>query len=106
MASFVGSGITRSLMGRVERVRRPETADVMLLVTVVIWSLNFTVTKYVLNHGFKPLAYGGGRFAAAPPLFTGLPGAEGGAVRPRRHGKPLLIRAAVVGSLLGQAPLR
>src|SRR2546423_11270029 len=80
-------------MGRLERVRRPEIADLMLLVTVVIWSLNFTVTKYVLNHGFKPLAYGGGRFAAAAPPFSRLAWAEEGAFRPRRPGDPFPIRA-------------
>ena len=29
----------------------------MLLATVVLWALNITVTKYVLTHGFQPLAY-------------------------------------------------
>src|SRR6266536_3200674 len=60
-------------MGRVERVRRLEAADLMLLVTVMIWSLNFTVTKYVLSHGFKPLAYGAVRFSAAALIFGTLP---------------------------------
>jgi len=53
-------------------VRRPEIADLMLFATVVIWSFNFTVTKYVLSHGFKPLAYGGLRFSAAALLFIGI----------------------------------
>jgi drug/metabolite transporter (DMT)-like permease len=50
-------------------VRRLEAADLMLLLTVTIWSLNFTVTKYVLSHGFKPLAYAALRFSAAGLLF-------------------------------------
>ena len=41
-------------MGRFERVRRPELADLMLLATVTLWALNFTVTKYVISHGFQP----------------------------------------------------
>jgi hypothetical protein len=28
------------------------TAYLMLAATVVLWALNFTVTKYVLEHGF------------------------------------------------------
>ena len=59
-------------MGRFEAMRRLETADLMLLATVVIWSLNFTVTKYALQHGFKPLAYSGVRFGAAALLFIGV----------------------------------
>ena len=39
-------------------MRRPELADLMLLATVTLWALNFTVTKYVISHGFQPIAYG------------------------------------------------
>jgi drug/metabolite transporter (DMT)-like permease len=97
MSSLVGAGITSSLMGRVERVRRPELADLMLLVTVVIWSLNFTVTKYVLNHGFKPLAYSGLRFAAAALLFVGVTGGRERSFRLRRRDIPFLVGAALIG---------
>jgi drug/metabolite transporter (DMT)-like permease len=34
----------------------------------VIWAFNITVTKYVLEHGFLPLAYGSIRYAAAALL--------------------------------------
>lgn len=89
-------------MGRVEQVRRPETADLMLLVTVVIWSLNFTVTKYVLNHGFKPLAYGGVRFGSAALLFIGVAWARERSFALRRRDIPLIVGAAVVGIFLNQ----
>src|SRR5437660_3379357 len=91
-----------SLMGRVERVRRPETADLMLLVTVVIWSLNFTVTKYVLNHGFRPLAYSGVRFTAAAMLFIGLTWIRERSFRLRRRDIPFMVAAALVGIFLNQ----
>src|SRR5437660_1378805 len=29
----------------------------MLLLTVSIWALNFTVSKYILDSGFRPLSY-------------------------------------------------
>ena len=44
----------------------------MLLGTVLLWSLNITVTKYVLEHGFKPLAYATLRYFAATALFWGF----------------------------------
>lgn len=87
-------------MGRVEQVRRPETADLMLLVTVVIWSLNFTVTKYVLNHGFKPVAYGGVRFASAALLFIGVTWAREHSFRLCRRDIPLIVAAGIVGIFL------
>jgi drug/metabolite transporter (DMT)-like permease len=43
----------------------------MLLGTVVIWAFNITVTKYVLEHGFLPLAYSSLRYVAAA-LLAGL----------------------------------
>ena len=41
----------------------------MLLGTVVLWSLNITVTKYMFEHGWKPLAYGTIRYFVAISLF-------------------------------------
>jgi drug/metabolite transporter (DMT)-like permease len=41
----------------------------MLLGTVVLWALNSTVTRYVLTHGFQPLAYATIRYGAATVLF-------------------------------------
>src|SRR6201984_2426404 len=41
----------------------------MLLGTVLLWALNVTVTRYVVTHGFRPLAYGTIRYAAATSLF-------------------------------------
>ena len=41
----------------------------MLLGTVVLWGLNITVTKYVLEHGWLPLPYGTIRYFAAISLF-------------------------------------
>jgi drug/metabolite transporter (DMT)-like permease len=41
----------------------------MLLGTVLLWALNITITKYVLEHGFRPLAYASIRYFAATVLF-------------------------------------
>ncbi len=50
-------------------MRRASSVDLMLLGTVLLWALNITVTRYVLTHGWKPLAYGTIRYAAATALF-------------------------------------
>jgi drug/metabolite transporter (DMT)-like permease len=49
--------------------RRASAVDLMLLGTVLLWALNVTVTRYVVTHGMKPLAYGTIRYFAATALF-------------------------------------
>ena len=44
---------------------RDRTADLMLVGTILIWALNFSVTRYVLEHGFQPLAYSTVRYGIA-----------------------------------------
>ena len=41
----------------------------MLLGAVLLWALNITVTKYMFEHGWQPLAYGTIRYFAAISLF-------------------------------------
>jgi drug/metabolite transporter (DMT)-like permease len=57
--------------GNVGRVRR-QTADLMLIVTMLLWALNFSATKYVLSHGVAPLAYSAPRYLIAAAIFVGL----------------------------------
>ena len=47
---------------------RSAIVDVQLLGTVLLWALNITATRYVLTHGFRPLAYGATRYTAAALL--------------------------------------
>jgi drug/metabolite transporter (DMT)-like permease len=89
-------------MGSFNSMRRPEAADLMLLLTVTIWSLNFTVTKYVLSHGFKPLAYGALRFSAAGLLFIAITWVRERSFRLRRRDILFVLGAAVVGIFLNQ----
>jgi drug/metabolite transporter (DMT)-like permease len=44
----------------------------MLLTTVILWALNLTVSRYILTHGFEPLAYSTLRYGAAALIFVGL----------------------------------
>ena len=53
-------------------MRRPTTIEAMLLVTVVLWALNLTVTRYILTHGFEPLAYATYRYGLAAAIFVGI----------------------------------
>ena len=77
-------------------------ADLLLLVTVCLWGFNFTVTKYVLTHGFKPLAYSSLRYGGAALLFSGLTYRLEGRLSLRRRDLPLLLLAAGVGIWLNQ----
>ena len=43
-----------------------------LLVTVVLWALNLTMTRYILTHGFEPLAYGTVRYGLAAMIFIAI----------------------------------
>jgi drug/metabolite transporter (DMT)-like permease len=76
-------------------VRRP-TADLMLLATVSLWALNFTVSKYILDEGFQPLAYSSVRYACAALIFAGITLAWEGSLRIGRRDLPLIILGAVV----------
>ena len=61
-------------------MRRPAPVDLMLIATIVIWAFNITVTKYVLTHGFHPLAYGSIRYGAAALLAAAVALALDGAL--------------------------
>ena len=102
------------------------TTDILLLLTVAIWSLNVSVTRYVLTHGFQPLAYAAVRYAAAAPRRRRRPLARADTRRARpqrdhshRPGRdlplpePALLRllpeagdlASTVSLILGTTPI-
>src|SRR6188508_923233 len=53
-------------------MRRPTTLELMLLATIGLWSLNLTVSRYILTHGLQPLAYGSVRYLLAAGVFCGI----------------------------------
>src|SRR3989440_5866581 len=57
----------------------------MLLATVSLWALNFTVSKYILEHGFHPLAYSSIRYTCAALIFAGITLAWEGSLRIARR---------------------
>jgi drug/metabolite transporter (DMT)-like permease len=75
-------------------MRRPLTVELMLLGTIVLWALNLTVTRYILTHGFLPLAYATIRYGAAALVFAGLTLAVERAFRILRSDVRLVLAAA------------
>jgi drug/metabolite transporter (DMT)-like permease len=67
----------------------------MLLGTVALWALNFTVSKYILDHGFKPLAYSSVRYACAALIFIAITLAWEGSLRIGRAQLPLMLACTI-----------
>ncbi|HEY7195647.1 MAG TPA: DMT family transporter [Gaiellaceae bacterium] len=77
-------------------------ADVLLLVTVILYSFNFTAARYALTHGFAPLAYSSFRFGLGAILFTGVTFAREHTLRIGRSDIALALLAATLGIWLNQ----
>jgi drug/metabolite transporter (DMT)-like permease len=69
---------------------RRRTADFMLLGTVTLWAFNFTVSKYILDEGFRPLAYSAVRYACAALVFVAITLVWEGSLRIGRGQLPLI----------------
>ncbi len=76
-------------------MRRPSTIELMLLATVVLWALNLTVTRYILTHGFEPLAYATVRYGLAAAIFVGIVLVAERTIRIARSDLPLVAVAAL-----------
>ncbi len=68
----------------------------MLLVTVCLWALNFTASKYILDHGFQPLAYSGIRYSLAALIFLIIVLPWERSLRIERRDLPLVAGAIVL----------
>ena len=76
-------------------MRRVTPVDLMLLGTVLLWALNVTVTRYVILHGWQPLAYGTIRYFAATSLFWIFTYRRERSFRIARADLPLVLVAAL-----------
>ncbi len=74
----------------------------MLTTTIVIWAFNITVTKYVLTHGFQPLAYGAIRYGLAALLAVAVALVLEGSLRIGGRRSLALVGAASVFLLVNQ----
>ena len=77
-------------------MRRLDSADGMLIVANVLWSLNYATTKYAFGE-WSPLAFSATRFAAAGAVFTAAVLMREGSLRVARADVPLVVAAATVG---------
>jgi drug/metabolite transporter (DMT)-like permease len=68
----------------------------MLLTTVVLWALNVSLTKYILEHGLEPLSYATVRYALAAAIFVALTLLAERTLRIERRHVAVLAVAAVV----------
>src|SRR5438067_8724731 len=67
----------------------------MLLGTILLWALNVTATRYLVTHGFRPLAYATIRYFAATSLFWGFTWQRERSFRIRLSDGKLVALAAV-----------
>ncbi len=77
-------------------MRRPTTVELMLLATVLLWALNLSVTKVILEHGLEPLSYATIRYGLAGAIFVVLTLAVERTLHVERRHLPILGLAAVV----------
>ena len=68
----------------------------MLLLTVTIWALNFTVSKYILDAGLRPLPYSSLRYTTAALVFVALTFPRERSLRIARRDLPLVAIAVVL----------
>src|SRR5919205_1509723 len=83
-------------------MRHRAPGDVLLLITVVFWSFNFTVVKYALTHGWHPLSYSSVRFAIGAFIFSSYTFVREGSLAVRRRDVLFMFGAALSGIWLNQ----
>lgn len=68
----------------------------MLLSAIGLWALNLTVSRYILTHGFQPLAFSTVRYGLAALVFIGIALFAERSLRIRRRDLLVVALAAVV----------
>lgn len=75
-------------------MRRPRSVEVMLLSAICLWALNLTVTRYILTHGFQPLAFATLRYGVAAAIFIVIAIVTERSLRVTRRDLVLVLAAA------------
>ena len=73
----------------------------MLLGTILLLALNLTVTRYILTHGFRPLAYATVRYGLAAVVFAAITIGAERTLKIARRDLPL-VGAAALAILVNQ----
>ena len=66
----------------------------MLLSAIGLWALNLTVSRYILTHGFQPLAFSTARYALAALIFICIVVVAERSLRIQRRDLPMVLGAA------------
>lgn len=74
----------------------------MLMTAVALWAFNFTVTRFVLTHGFHPLAYSVVRYGTGSVLLLLIAWRREGSLWIARRDLPLLVLTALIGVTVNQ----
>lgn len=69
---------------------------------MIAWALNFSITKYVLAHGFEPIVYTALRYMAAAAVLCAVTLRREGSLRMERRDLVLLLVAGVGGVWVNQ----
>ena len=77
-------------------MRRPSSVELMLLTVVLLWALNLSMTKYILEHGLESLSYATVRYGLAGAIFVGLTLLAQRTLRIERRHVSVMVLAAVV----------
>ncbi len=77
-------------------MRRPSTVELMLLATILLWALNLSVTRYILEHGLEPLSYATVRYGLAGAIFLTLTVVAERSLRIERRHLPVLAVCALL----------
>jgi drug/metabolite transporter (DMT)-like permease len=77
-------------------MRRPTRVELMLLTVILLWALNLSMTKYILEHGLEPLSYATIRYGLAGAIFVALTLIAQRTLRIQRQHASVMLLAAVV----------
>jgi drug/metabolite transporter (DMT)-like permease len=77
-------------------MRRPTSVELMLLTVILLWALNLSMTKYILEHGLEPLSYATVRYGLAGAIFVALTLLAERTLRIQRRDASVMLLAAVV----------
>jgi drug/metabolite transporter (DMT)-like permease len=67
----------------------------MLLSAICLWALNLSVSRYILTHGFQPVAYSTVRYGLAAVVFIGITLVAERSLRIARRDLPVVLGAAI-----------
>ncbi|MEZ5099657.1 MAG: DMT family transporter [Thermoleophilia bacterium] len=79
------------------------SGELMLVVTVLLWSFGYTASRYGLTHGFEPLSFAAPRWAIGAVVFIGVVLWRERSLRVERRDLPRFAVAILAGVLINQA---